>query len=189
MLGSTVRGASSSTTDVQLLTLELLQKLQHDVAELRTTLSNVDLTTTNNARRLEAMDKLLQRSKPEPVPATPNSLDCLPPAAIIGAAAALSILLHSRKTRRLLQQTVRQFPLSLILLAQASAGGCLLAYRGLDSLRTHLGLSGSADTQQTHEKRKFLAHLLLLISTAALPSKALAVEGTVAISALALVAQ
>ena len=169
MLGHHRLSASSSTTDVQLLTLELLQKLQNDVAEMRNTLSNVDLTTTNNARRLEAMDQLLQR-RPDPVASTSfEFLRDVPPLTIIGAAAALSMLLHSPKTRRTLQQTIRKLPLSLLLVGQASAGGCLLAYKGLDALRPLLGAGGGSTA--TREKRKLLLHLLLLLSTAALPSK------------------
>ena len=177
----------ASTIDARLV-LAALQGIRSDIGDLRETLANVDCTSSNNARRLEAIDGLLRSGKlvvaPPIKPLAPARQSSLAPSQItlaeIAATGIVALLLLPQMRRRV-QRGLRSLPLAVLAFAQISASAALLAYRGHDLLGDLIFRAQSAQEKQCSKSARNsrvdvrqLVYLLLLASVAAVPAKALA---------------
>lgn len=166
-----------------LLLLDALKSLQDEISQMRSTLETVDMTTSNNAQRLEAIDRklddqqeLLSRPRDPPTnlpPTQPFSASALLSHRFMAASAVCALLLLSRRSRRLLYRGLHSVPFSMILLAQSSAGCCLLYRSACDQLELLTDRRGepSASERALRERRRLIAYLVLVVSSACIPAK------------------
>lgn len=169
----------NSTLEASIRSIEQgVHSIESLVADVHAEVRGVARVAANNASRLECIDQRLQqqadalaaalaKARPE-VPAT-FPFDALPRKHLVAAAAAAAALslLSMRRTRTLL----RRMPMSALLLTQLCAGSSLVVFRGLDVLEAMTSSRPASSTSAHRQKRQMLAYALLLLSTAAMPTK------------------
>ena len=170
------RAASQPGLDAKLV-LEALRTIQTDVSSMKQTMASVERTGLNNAQQLEALDTLLRArvtAAPPTTPANPPEKSLVPTRAL--AIAIISVLLLSRRLRRLFLRGLHMLPLSLVAITQLTCSSALLTYRGYDVLDRVLGsgLEGGSEARERIARRRALAYSLLLASVAVVPAKGLA---------------
>ena len=172
----------TGSVDAQLV-LAALQSIQLEMSSMRSTLENVEGTSTNNAARLQTIEGLLRSSVAaakssgvqEPHGHEASAARQKLTHAIALAAFASSILLLSPRLRRTLQRALKRTPVSVLALAQVSTSAVLLFCRGTDLLNEFLrGSAGASTSEPLSARRRQICYYLLLASSAALPAKGVA---------------